>query len=151
MFRSNRYIRMHLSLLVEWRGHYNRSVPVDGEHPHIIVLLEYAVIGTRQVLLLCLCRIRRRNSSRRKIFPKADEYHQTDQTAATSSSFKPHARMFRSHRKIRTRSSLVVDWRRQVSPTSLISFICGMDFLVVFPLAEQCSGSAGTPARHRVP
>ena len=28
---------------------FRRSVPVDGEHPHSIVCLEYAVIGTRQV------------------------------------------------------------------------------------------------------
>ena len=79
------------------------------EQPHAVACLEYAVIGTLEVLLLCLCHLRRRYSAHRRVISKVDEYHQTDRTAEISSSFKNGVRMFRNHRNIRTYSRLLVE------------------------------------------
>ena len=114
-----------------------RSVPADGKPPHAIVCLEYTVIKTLQVLLYSQCHVRRQHSSRCNVMSIADDYRQTYRTAVSCSCFKPDAGMFWNHRKIRTRSILLVKCRNRDSPTSCTSCICRVDFLRPLLLASM--------------
>ena len=122
-----------------------RSVPADATQPHAIVCLEYTVIDTLQVLLYSQCHVRRQHSSRSNVIPKADDYHQIDRTAVSCSCFKPDAGMFWNHRKIRTRSSVLVKCRNRDSPTSCSSCICRVDFLHLFHLRRSVSADWEQP------
>ena len=94
MFRNLRNIRTHSSLLVE-RSRWEttkvveliawisctflyRVRPLSALHKqsHAVACLEYAVIGTLEVLLLYLCHLRWRYSAHRRVILRVDEYHQ---------------------------------------------------------------------------
>ena len=134
MFHTRRNIRTLLSLLVERSRRETPKVvepiawiycsclycvrPLSALHdqPHAVACLEYAVIGTLEVLLLCLCHLRRRHSAYRRVISKVDEYYQADGTAEISSSFKNDVPMFRNHWNIRTHSTLLVERSRRETP-----------------------------------
>ena len=93
MFRNLRNIRTHSSWLVEpsrWEtpevvepiawiscSFLYRVRPFSALHEqsHAVTWLEYVVIGTLEMLLLCLCHLRRRHYAHGRVISKVDEYH----------------------------------------------------------------------------